>query len=28
LYPNTPPHVEAPSGLKREIGVNNNYLFN
>ena len=27
LYSNTPPHVAAPSGLRREIGASNNYFI-
>ena len=27
LYSNTPPHVEAPSGLRRGIGASSNYFI-
>jgi len=27
LYSNTPPHVEAPSDLKRGIGASSNYFI-
>jgi len=27
LYSNTPPHVEAPSGLRCGIGTSNNYFI-